>query len=81
MEADNLVKEFARVVKKQRESKGLSQETLGEAAGIHPTHVGLVERGRRIPSIRVAASLANALGKPLWELIKDAETSSRKSLP
>lgn len=71
---------FARVVKAHRTRKGLSQETLAEAAEIHPTYVGLLERGKRKPTIDVAQRLANALGLKLSTLIIEAESAGRRNV-
>jgi transcriptional regulator with XRE-family HTH domain len=64
---------FAKVIRKHRARKGLSQEALAEMAGIHHTYVGLVERGKRTPTIDVAERLARALGRKLSALIAEAE--------
>ena len=68
---------FGLVLRDHRKSRGLSQERLAEKAGVHPTHVGLVERGERNPSLDVAASLAAALGLSLSEMVKEAEHRGR----
>ncbi len=64
---------FGLVVKRHRKAQGLSQEVLADLAGIHRTHVGLVERGERNASLDVAGALAQALGRPLSQLIREAE--------
>lgn len=74
-----LTQAFAWVIKNHRARKGLSQEALAEAAGIHHTYVGLVERGERQPTLDVADRLARALGKKLSALIAEAERRSTKS--
>jgi transcriptional regulator with XRE-family HTH domain len=61
------------VLKKHRQASKLSQEALAEKAGIHPTHVSLIERGERNPSVNVAKSLATALNLSLASLIQEAE--------
>jgi XRE family transcriptional regulator, regulator of sulfur utilization len=66
---------FGAVLKKHRQAKGLSQEALAEKADIHPTHVSLIERCERNPSLNVAKSLATALGLSLTSLIREAEES------
>jgi transcriptional regulator with XRE-family HTH domain len=64
---------FGIALRHHRLELGLSQEGLALAAGIHPTHVGLIERGLRSPSLRVAKGLADALGLSLHSLIAEAE--------
>lgn len=64
---------FARVLRRERETQGLSQEALAHRAGVHRTYVGLIERGLRKPTIEVGYALARALGTPLSELIREAE--------
>jgi transcriptional regulator with XRE-family HTH domain len=68
-----LTASFARVIPRHRTRKRLSQEALAEAAGIHHTYVGLLERGERRPTIEVAERVARALGKKLSALIAEAE--------
>lgn len=52
---------FATAIKRRRARQGLSQEALAEAAGVHHTYVGLVERGRR-KHVDIAEKLAGVLG-------------------
>lgn len=69
---------FAAAIKRRRARQGLSQEALAEAAGVHHTYVGLVERGRRKPTVDVAEKLARALGTRLSILVAEAERDSSK---
>ena len=48
-------------IKARRKELGLSQEALAEAAGIHVTHLGGLERGVRNPSYATLVRLAQAL--------------------
>lgn len=45
---------FGRAVRKLRLERGITQEGLAEAAGIHPRYVSDVERGRR--NVRTAST-------------------------
>ena len=45
-----------------RQHKHMTQEQLGELAGLNPNYVGQVERGQRTPSIQTMHALASALG-------------------
>ena len=69
---------FGAVIRKYRFKRQLSQEALAEKAHIHPTHIGLIERGLRNPSLDVAKALATGLGLSLAELIAEAENVTRK---
>ena len=69
---------FAAVLKKHRAAKGISQEKLAEKANIHPTHVGLIERSLRNPSLKVCKAIADALGLPLARMITEAEQTCRR---
>lgn len=64
---------FALVLRKHRERLALSQESLAERAGLHPTYIGMLERRLRNPSLNVLKQLALALGLPLARLIAEAE--------
>ncbi len=64
---------FGIVLRKHRLAKGLSQEALAEKAEIHPTHISLIERCERNPSLNVAKFLATALDVRLAALISEAE--------
>jgi len=70
---------FGLVLQKYRREHGMSQELIAEKANIHPTHVGLIERAKRNPSLNVAKALANALSLPLAEMIEEAETLQKSS--
>ncbi len=48
-------------VREIREAQGLSQEDLADAAGLHRTHISLIERGRRSARLETIEQLARAL--------------------
>jgi transcriptional regulator with XRE-family HTH domain len=53
---------FARNLRAQRERRGLSQEALGYACGLHRTEVSLLERAGREPRLSTIVRLARGLG-------------------
>lgn len=53
-------------VRSRRQFLGLSQEALADAAGLHRTYVGSIERGERNVSIDNMERIAHALG---WDLV------------
>jgi len=48
-------------VKRIRQEKGMSQEALADAAGMHRTFISLIERRGRNVTLGVVEALANAL--------------------
>jgi transcriptional regulator with XRE-family HTH domain len=63
----------AQLVTNARREEGLSRDELADLAGLHPAYVELLERGARQPTLAAAASLAEALGLSLSELLATAE--------
>lgn len=49
-------------IKKLRTEKGLSQDALGKAMGVHYTHISRYERNQSSPSIEALRKLAKAFG-------------------
>lgn len=76
-----LEKVIGRVVAARRKQLGLSQEALAEACGLHPTYIGLIERGLRCPSARVLLTLGEGLGTKGSNLLAAVERESAKALP
>lgn len=64
-EAQWILKENIRC---KREERRWSREELAERAGISAKYVQAIETGLRLPSMKVCAALADALGIPLFEL-------------
>lgn len=54
-----------------RLEQGLSQEDLGERAGMHYTYVSRIESGRGNVSVRKLLSLAEALDTTASDLLRD----------
>ena len=53
---------FGEAVRAMRRRRGLSQEELADAAGLHRTHISLIERGLREPSLDTLVKLCRGLG-------------------
>jgi transcriptional regulator with XRE-family HTH domain len=52
---------FAANLRAAREQRGLSQEALAQAGGLHRTEISLLERGQREPRLSTIVTLARAL--------------------
>jgi transcriptional regulator with XRE-family HTH domain len=63
---------LARNIRRLRAERGISQEELGDLAGLHRTYVGSIERGERNVSIDNIGKLAAALGVTPSKLLEDA---------
>jgi transcriptional regulator with XRE-family HTH domain len=63
---------FAANLRAARKARGVSQEALADAAGLHRTYVGSVERGERNVSIDNMERLAAAIGVELATLVRVA---------
>ena len=60
---------FGKRVREIREKQEISQERLGELAGLHRTYVSSLERGLRNVSLVNIEKLAKALGVTMAELV------------
>ena len=71
------------VLREIREELDLSQEDLGERAGVHRTHVGSIERGETNPTFENLLAIVTGLGVGWEELGRrlDAEAALRPRAP
>ncbi|MBX3399279.1 MAG: helix-turn-helix transcriptional regulator [Gemmataceae bacterium] len=67
---------FGEVLRRRREAAGLSQEALAADAELHRNYVGLLERGKRVPSILVVEKLATALHTTMSSLLRSVEKTA-----
>ncbi len=72
-EVSRLAEGFAQAgerIKKLRRMRHLTQEKLGELAGLHPSYIGQLERGQRTPSVNTLDAIAAVLGVEPALLVK-----------
>lgn len=60
-------------IRTRRQSIGLSQEALADAAGINRTHMGEVERGKRNISFMSIVKIASAMDAKASDFIAEAD--------
>lgn len=68
---------LGRVVRELRRERGLTQEGLAEASGLHPRYISDIERGRRNIGLLNLDRLAQALGQDLGTLLGAVEAARR----
>jgi transcriptional regulator with XRE-family HTH domain len=66
--------DFPMGLKNIRQVRGLSQEELSTLAGLHRTHISLLELGKRSPSFVTIEKIANAFDMPTSEFVKILES-------
>src|SRR5687768_14904467 len=67
---------FGKLIRRRRGLKGLGQEALADRAGLHRTHVSLLERGKRMPTLEVVRKLAAGLETTMADLITELESDA-----
>ena len=65
---------LALAVRDKRKKLGLTQEKLGELAGIHRTHIGFIEQSSRNTTIETLCRIANAMDITPGDLLLLAES-------
>jgi transcriptional regulator with XRE-family HTH domain len=70
---DTLQQQFGTLIRRRRLALGLGQEALADKATLHRTHVSLLERGKRMPSLLVIRKLAAALETTMASLMEELE--------
>lgn len=64
------IKAFGHNLRKRRKEEGLSQEKLGERAGVHTTFISRTENCKFNVSLLNMERIANGLGCSLQELLE-----------
>lgn len=67
--SSEILYKFSQKLKKLRNDRGLSQESLALLCDIDRTYVGRIENMKRNPSLEILAKLADGLGIKLSELL------------
>lgn len=73
MQECQLVQILGARIKNIRKRQRLSQEKLAELAGLHPTYISDIERGKVNASICAYLGIAQGLGLSLAELVTEVE--------
>jgi transcriptional regulator with XRE-family HTH domain len=69
----SLERAFGEALREARHQRGLTQEELALDSGYSPYYVRLLEGGRKSPTLKAIARLADVLQLPASELVRRAE--------
>lgn len=78
MPATDFTRGFGENLRRLRAAKGMSQEQLADAAGLHRTHISLIERARRSVRLETLERLAIALGVQPSEIVPSVRRKGAK---
>ena len=73
-----LCAQVVRLLREERERRGLSKYAIAERSGLSQQMVGYVEKGLRCPSLETAMRMADAIGIDLEEVIRQARKETAK---
>jgi transcriptional regulator with XRE-family HTH domain len=73
--------ELGELLRTGRTTLGLTQQAVAESAGVGPSYVSLLERGRRKPSLNVAVRIADTIGVERDRFLLLAFPEARALLP
>ena len=62
---------FGAHLKATRMQRGLTQEQLAQASGLHRTEISLLEHGKRTPLLETVVAIARALALTPAEFLQD----------
>jgi len=76
------VQRFCATIWRYQETQGGWHDTeqLAEKANLASKMISLIERFERNPTLNAADSIAQGLGVPLWQLIRDADGMKRAEM-
>jgi len=70
-------RDLGRAIRQLRWERDLTIEALAFASEIHPTYLSGIERTGRNPSWGRLCAIADALGLPIVEVVRHAESAER----
>jgi len=70
--------QLGRNIKKLREMKSWTQESLSEKADLHISYIGQIERGLRYPSLKVLFKIADVFEVKITDLFKGIHAQKSK---
>jgi transcriptional regulator with XRE-family HTH domain len=75
---DNVSANVVRLLREEREKRGLSMNAVAQRSGLSHSIVSLVERDKRNPTLETLLRIAEAIGIDLGEIITRAAKLAAK---
>ena len=69
----------SRRISETRRAQNITQEELAAMADLSPTHIGVIERAAKVPSLSTFVAIANALGVSSDHLLQDVIDNNYES--
>jgi transcriptional regulator with XRE-family HTH domain len=70
--------QLGETIRRHREALGLTQRSLAQKLGVEASHVAFIESGRRKPSLKLVARLADVLGLDRQDLLIQAHPEAKE---
>jgi transcriptional regulator with XRE-family HTH domain len=77
---NDLLLRIGRVIRKHREALKLTQEEFADEHDINRPHYGAIERGKQNLTLLNLARVADGLGRPLSQIMREAEKLDANAL-
>lgn len=66
------------IFKRVRMQRGWTLQQVGAAIGVHPTHVGVIERGGNLPNLKTILSFAQTFGIDPGDILREMLEDRRR---
>ncbi|MBI2263592.1 MAG: helix-turn-helix transcriptional regulator [Armatimonadetes bacterium] len=66
---------ISKKIRKLRSTLHLSQEAFAEKIGVHPSYIGPIEKGIKVPSLSTLERISKVFGVPMYHFFIEEVTS------
>ena len=74
---ERIINKIIEQFKKLRLANGMSHDELAKKSGVSRPAISHIEAGKRKPSLHMSLKIADALGKELSEIVREAEKDEK----
>ena len=69
---------FGAIIKRLRLMRGWSRPVAARRIGVHPTYLGLLEKGGNMPSVETLFEVAEVFGISVTDIVREVEEAQQK---